>query len=81
MKEYITDGVNVGGTANTKVLDADGLTLDDIFKKTTKGAYAGLMYPDFNSPQGGVRWALYCNGAQALATGAAALASAYISLA
>ena len=31
LKEWTTDGVTVHGVANTKVLDADGLTLDDIF--------------------------------------------------
>jgi len=47
---------------------------------TTKGLSAGLN-SSLDFTQGGVTWAIYCNGAQALATGAAAAVSAYISLA
>jgi len=64
---------------DAKVLNADGLTHPDVVKLTTKGSSAGLNAVD--TSQGGVTWAIYCNGAQALATGAAAAVSAYISLA
>ena len=59
-------------------LDTQGFTHPDVIAKTTAGSSPGLM--ESKPDQGGVTWAIYCNGGSYVKSGVLGIISAYFTI-